>query len=379
MSAGLGEAPVAAPPRRMIGRIAAGLIAAVVALNLLLGAIGAATREPSGPRSSAYATAPEGLAAYADLVGRAGHPVARLRRAPDDGDLDPRTTLVILDPDVLLPAEARALRRFVAMGGDLVLGTRRPGRWLAEILPGPPRWSAAGLSVARTVAPAPETSGVQTVRTGAEGSWSAPGTSLPVLGGRARALMTVHALGRGRLALLADPSALQNRFLAQADNAALGLALAGPPGRPVEFLETVHGYGEQRGLAALPGRWRLALGGLILAALVWLAASARRLGPPEEETRALAPPRRSYVDAIAASLARTRQPEEAVAPVRAAARAQVLRRAGLSAGAGDDAVREAAVRLGVSSEDARALTTATDGEDVMTAGRALAELTRERR
>src|SRR5215207_939032 len=36
---------------------------------------------PSGPTSSSYATASKGLAAYADLLRRAGHPVERRPRA----------------------------------------------------------------------------------------------------------------------------------------------------------------------------------------------------------------------------------------------------------------------------------------------------------
>src|SRR5207249_7350779 len=104
------------------------------------------------------------------------------------------------------------------------------------------------------------------------------------------------AVGRGRVALLADASPLQNRFLGEADDAALGLALAGPRKRPVAFVESVHGYGRASGVRAIPTSWRWALGGLVLAALVLIWARGRRLGPAERTTRDLPPPRRDYVD-----------------------------------------------------------------------------------
>jgi hypothetical protein len=112
--------------------------------------------------------------------------------------------------------------------------------------------------------------------------------------------------------LLADPGVLQNRRLAQADAAALGLALAGRPGRPVAFLETVHGYGVARGFAGLPDRVKWLLAGLALAALAAVWAVGRRLGPPEDPERPLPPPRAEYVDALAAALVRAegRKPKE---------------------------------------------------------------------
>ena len=75
-----------------------------------------------------------------------------------------------------------------------------------------------------------------------------------------------------------------------------------------------------RGLAALPARFGWALIGLLLAALVFLFARGRRLGPPEPERRELPPPRRAYVDALAATMARGKAREQAVAPVREEAR-----------------------------------------------------------
>jgi hypothetical protein len=125
------------------------------------------------------------------------------------------------------------------------------------------------------------------------------------------------------VALLADTSPLTNELLGTDDDAALGLALAGPAGRPVVFAESVHGYGRANGLSALPTGWRVALAGLLAAAIVLMLARGRRLGPPERADRLLPPARREHVDAVAATLRRTRKPDEAAEPLREALRARL--------------------------------------------------------
>ena len=125
-------------------------------------------------------------------------------------------------------------------------------------------------------------------------------------------LVAVRRAGRGTVVFLADSSPLQHRLLGTADDAAIGLALAGPRHRPVEFLESYHGYGTGTGLSALPLSWKLLLSGLGLAALVYMVARGRRFGPPEPEGRSLPPPRRDYVDSLAAVVARSKQRNAAV-------------------------------------------------------------------
>jgi hypothetical protein len=117
-------------------------------------------------------------------------------------------------------------------------------------------------------------------------------------------VVALAGAGRGRVVMVADPSPLQNRLLARADNAALALALSGQG--PLTFVESVHGYGAATGLAALPADagWALIL--LAAAALALMAARGRRFGPPEAARRELAPPRAAYVDALATTLARRR-------------------------------------------------------------------------
>jgi len=117
----------------------------------------------------------------------------------------------------------------------------------------------------------------------------------------------------------------------------------------------------------------VALTGFVLAALLWLLARVRRFGPAERAVVAAAPARREHVEALALSLRRARDPKVVLEPVRAAARAQVLRRAGLAPGADEGAVREAALRLGLQEDEAAALADDSDGHDALAAGRALAK------
>ncbi|MGI8579892.1 MAG: DUF4350 domain-containing protein [Solirubrobacteraceae bacterium] len=352
----------------------------LLALFALLEGIGALLPGPSGPRSSSYATATNGAAAYAELLQRTGHPISRLRGRLDTTPVDSSTTLVVLDPDVIVAPEAEALKRFVTAGGRLVVGARDPGTWLRELIDRPPKWSDEGPRTARpTGASSAEFPGVGTVRSAGDGTWLGPGSTHPLLQGPGGALAVARTVGSGKLFLFADPSPLQNRLLGEADDAALGAALAGEQGRPVAFLESVHGYGRGRGLGALPDSWRWALAGLVLAALVWLASHARRLGPPEREGRELPPARRVYIDAIATLLARTGDLPRASAAVAGVERDRLLRRATLPADAGDEAVLTAAERLGLAPDEARALNgIPTNEEEARAAGRALALLERGR-
>jgi hypothetical protein len=197
---------------------------------------------------------------------------------------------------------------------------------------------------------------------------------------RDEGLVAERRVGRGTVAFLADSSPLQNRLLGSADNAAFGLSLAGPADRPVEFLESYHGYGTGSGLSALPLAWKLLLGGLGLAALVYAIARGRRFGPPEEEGRSLAPPRREYVDSLAAVVARSKRRDAAVGPVRREARDAVLRRASLPPTADDDALRVAAGRVGLADEDAETLLRpAQTDDDVLALGRTAARIRQDQR
>ena len=358
-----------------------GARAAVVAISALLLVRGALALlesvtggSPGGPPSSSYGTAPEGLAAYADLLAGNGHPVHRLRQDLEKARLRPEATVVVADTR-LRPPEVTALRRFVEGGGRLVALGQAVAPGLGPILGQGPVWTAAPLPSARPLVPVPEVQGVGAVRTARQGAWRDTGAALPVLAGDQGALVAVATLGHGRVVLVADASPLQNRLLARADNAAFGVAAAGERGRPVYFAEAGHGYGTRGGLGALPLRWKVILAGLFLATLAWMWSKGRRFGPPEEVRRPLPPPRRAYVEALAAALARTRQPAAAGEPLRAAALRQLARRAPLPPDAGGEQVRELATRLGLPPDEAAALARRPGNEDdLLAVGRALARL-----
>jgi hypothetical protein len=165
-------------------------------------------------------------------------------------------------------------------------------------------------------------------------------------------LLLVGNLGRGRIALLADASPLQNQLLASADNARLGVDLAGAPGRPVVFVESVHGYGVARGLAALPGRWWWMIAGLTLAAVAWIAGRWPRLGPPSARGRVLPPARSAYLQGMTNILRRADRPADVAGLARATARRLAARRTGLTDRAGDEQQLEATRRLGLNDHEA---------------------------
>lgn len=355
-------------PRTTAGRVVAGVVVFLVALNVVALAISLLRPEPGGANGSAYATQPQGAAAYAELLRRNGHRVRYLREPLDAGRLDPATTVVVLDAPQLARAERAALARFLRAGGRLVAGGDDAGR---GVVPRAPRWVPRGPRRARPAVAVPETSSVREVVSAGDGGFSALRGALPALG-RDPALLAVPRAGRGRALLLADSAPLQNRLLATADNAALALALAGPPARAVVFAESPHGYGRSTGLAALPVRWRFALAIGVLAALLWLGSRARRLGPAEQTGAPPPPARREHVEALALALRRAPDAGVALEPVQAAARAQVLRRAALTPDASDEVVREAALRLGFGEDEAAALTGDHDADQALALGRALA-------
>lgn len=363
------------------------VIGFIATINLTLFGIKEITGgEPSGQSSSSYATAPDGVGAYAELLARNGHSVSRIRTAPSEQALDPTTTVVVLDPFEVSPEDGRALRAFLKNGGKLVASEGFASPWLKDVLDDPPAIGENAAGTARPLLP-DVFPGVQRVRHAGQGAWDDAGETKAIFGGDDYVLVTSAEVDSGSVVLLADTSPLTNKLLDQADNAAFGLALAGEPGSTVQFLETIHGYGTSGGLGALPSQWRWSLAGLAAAALVYMVARGRRLGPPEEESRSLPPPRRAYVDALAATLVKTRDPRAAAAPIQRSMRDNLARRTGLrrsthdtgdndaDAAAYDDELRTAATRIGIDPAAIEAaLGAVTSNDDLLAAGTALAQL-----
>jgi Domain of unknown function (DUF4350) len=260
---------------------------------------------PQGPAESSFATSPSGLAAWAELLNRAGHPVGQLRAPLASAQVSPSSTLVVIGATDLSPGGASHLRTFVDRGGRLVLGGGALDRVMPALISSPPSWNPTG--------PRTYSVGGRSVVTAGAGSFG--GTRL----------LSLRSLGSGTVVLLADSSPVENRLLGLRDNAQLAIDLAGPAGRPVVFAEALHGYGQATGLAAIPGNWWLAFAGLALAGGTWALSRGRRLGPPESPPPPAVPPRSAYVEALAATLLRARDPQR-VARLASEAAAEARRR-----------------------------------------------------
>ena len=244
-----------------VGPIGAGI--AVVGTFLVLGLVAQAfAPAPQGPPLSSLSTTPDGVAGWAALLQRAGHPVSQLRTPIADATLRPDTTLVVLAPAVLSAADAARLDRFVTSGGRLVIG-----------------------------GPGARTSSTDRVL----------GPDAPVIGPQTRP----ETLAAGRALRLGATAPLENRDLATADNAEFSLRLAGPVGRPVAFAEAIHGFGPATGLAAFPDRWWVAIALLALAAGAFVLARGRRLGGPDPLPAQVPSSRAAYLEAMVATLKST--------------------------------------------------------------------------
>jgi hypothetical protein len=349
----------------------AALFAGAVVVTLeILAAIVAPLGGSSGPgRSvgSSHSVRPEGAGAYARLLARAGHRVVREGRRLDRADLAAAATLIVLDA-ALEQDEVAAARAFVEAGGRLVVA----GPQSAELFGMPPADSM--VARAAPVIAAPETAGISEVAAGELPAWSDTGPALPLLMNGNSTFAAAVNVGRGRVVLLADSGPLLNDGLAQADNAAFGLAVAGPSSRPVSFAEAGHGRGG-RGLMALPEKWKAALIAGALAAGLALWSAGRRFGPPQEDGRELPPPRRAYVDALAATLVKTKQPDASLEPLRNTARERLRQRATLAPDADEAALRKAANDVGLPPDEAAALFGSVGSDErTMALGRAVARL-----
>jgi hypothetical protein len=354
----------------VLGVVVGGLVVLNLVASLLDRAVGG--NQPSGTPGSSYATAPQGLAAFRTLLTRFGHKVTVQRGTVANQHLDPATTVFVIDPTELTPDDTAALLEFVADGGRLVIGGPTPF-YLHNLRDDPPRWQSDGDGSWTEVDPS--FVGVREIEAAGEGSWASSGTSTVLVGSADRSLLTHERVGAGEIAFLADPSPLENGYLAAADNAAFALELAGSGGRSVVFAEGVHGFGSRRGLAAVPGAWKLALLLLAVAALAFVWSRARRFGPPDRTAREMPPARAEYVDALSVSLERTRTPAVALAPAQRWAQARLASRAGLGPAPCDEALTRAARAFGCTDDEiASLLHPVAETEDVLALGRAVARI-----
>jgi hypothetical protein len=138
------------------------------------------------------------------------------------------------------------------------------------------------------------------------------------------------ALGRGEVLLLTVPQVLENARLAEADHLRLLEALAGA-GRPVQFDEWAHGYGDDPGLLAQLLEWgfgpSLATAALAFALLLWRGRT--RLGPSEAEPAESRSEAVDLVDSLAQLYGRALTRRDALAMHLDGLRATVSMRSGL--------------------------------------------------
>jgi hypothetical protein len=357
-------------------KAALGIAAALLLTGLVLGSLGGGTGGDRASGASVDDPGPDGLLAYSRLLEVSGHTVERVDEAPSTADLDPETTVALIDPGELIATDAADLRRFVEDGGRLVLGgavnqadlERLAGSGIGGV-------GEATAPTLRPLVPAPELDGVAEVAGDGAPTIADAGSMLPLLGAPGAYTALVSSPGEGRLLVVPDAAPLRNRLLAEADNARFALALAGSVQRRVAFLGRVS-TAPASGVSALPDEWTWTFLGLLAAGLAFIVARGRRLGPPQAPARELPPPRRRYTDAIATSLARSRDPAGATEPLRAAARDRLIRRAGLAPEPKPEELRRAALALGLEPDEADAiLTPAANGREAVLAGRALARLT----
>ena len=293
-------------PKSREGRLVLGALAVVVAVNLVTVVVDAFLPSPEGPRSSSFATSPEGAAAWAELVRRSGGEVRRLRERPSDDTLPAEGTRGHARPGEL---HARAGAGAAPLRRARRAAWWRAGRGRGAGWPSCRRRSRvrAGTTAATRgpacSAPPRRPAERRVVRTAEVGHWESDGDAQPLVAGADGPMCSWTEPATGRSRYVADASPLQNRLLGEADNAALALGLAGPG--LVVFVESVHGYGTATGLAALPDRFRWALVLLACSGLLLIVARWPRMGPPEPPEEPLFPPRRAYVDALAATLAKS--------------------------------------------------------------------------
>ncbi|MGO8876488.1 MAG: DUF4350 domain-containing protein [Acidimicrobiales bacterium] len=369
---------------RLVLIICAAIIVLYFAGSLVNGVYQPPSTTPTGT-SSSVDTSAAGTEGMARLLAARGHSVQSLTAPLSSTALPTSGTLFVLDPVSSVTPSLPALEAYLGNGGRLVLGGQIPTSTLQALLGTTPApvWQASPSGNASPVEHTSSDAGVSTVLGGPSGSWRVPATPhlSVLLQGPGGPLAVDASVGRGTLLLLASTAPLQNSRLAQADDAAFAIDLAGPAKEPTAFDEYDHGLGRSgTGLAGLPTHWKVALGLALLAALVWMWSAARRFGPPQRAERELIPPRVAHVDAMAALLASgsTERMAAAVAPLREQGRIHLRRALRAGADATDEQLAQLAASAGAGSLSPEAvgalLATPRSAAELVDEGRAFVAL-----
>lgn len=335
------------------------------------------TEVVDGPAGSSFVTTERGVAALASLLERNGTAVTRIGEPLEQAPLEDVGTLVMFEPGVLgSPVDTGLLVEFARDGGVVVVAGNLSDAMVGGLLGEGSALEAGGPSTGLTVQPIHQMTGAM-VTEGAR-HLVRTGEAQVVVAGEGKALVAQRHLGDGRIAVVADIGPFTNRLIDHADNALLALAIL--ESGPVAFYEFPHGYltpGRNGGwLGSAPPAARATILLLGVAVGIGLITYARRLGPPETETRLLAPERIGFVEAVAGILRRTNRLEEAIEPIRTAVRHRLATRSG--SGSSPQHARAAGSAAGLTEEELSAVFDhAHTPEAVLAADRALAKLTKK--
>ncbi len=326
---------------------------AIVAVDLGLSFVGGIVGStPSGDgSSSSFGTSPAGVAALTQLLAEHGHSIDRSIQPVSETHLAPGSTLFLVDPSGWTDGDTSAVALLIAGGGHAVLAGRPPSDALLSVMFGssrPPRWQSASAGTTRAIPSTSVVAGVSRVTGGSVGSLVSTGSTKVILAGTGGPFAVAggdSSSGGPSSVFIASSTFMTNAALAERDNAAFAINLAGPAAQPVIFDEFDHGYGRTgTGLAGLPEwwRWGLALG--LAAVVMWIFSAARRFGPVERPTRQLIPPRVEYANAMATTLAALPEDRlgQIIEPLRTEARLLLCQRSGVWTTADDAAVLAAA-------------------------------------
>ncbi len=334
------------------------IYAGVLLLQTYTGTPSAVPVNSPSQHGSSLSTAPDGLAAYADLLAKFGHKVDRLYArlsAETEYARVATDTLVVASPSSWNESDSAAVRRLVIKGGTAVLAGSFLDTPTIEGLLGLPVTTSATTKTPRSVPrlqlsgycgsqrylalpSSPFTAGIREVETVAGSAcFTTPGSFSKMLVNSNGILGLWKRVGQGSLVLMASSSPLQNAMISKDDNAAFAVDLAGHPRNTVTFDETVHPITsvKQVGFGAVPLHWKVALGLGLLAALVAIWSVGKRLGPVSPPERALAPARSGYVDAMATNLSRLHSADDAVALLQEEGRNRLRHRFSIPTNAGD--------------------------------------------
>lgn len=237
----------------------------------------------------------------------------------------PEGTYVLLD-DLRTPDEARSLLAWAATGGRLVVADPRSS---LVSLAGAQVGESIGLVGAQTLEPAclaEESAGVREIVVRASDRSLRGDRFVSCFGG----YVLSRAHDRGTIVLVGGFTALTNEHLRAADNAVLALRLAGTGGTVVFGSPIPAAAAPATGVwAALPERAKAAIAAIVLAAIVFAAVRARRLGMPAIEEPIAPIPASELVRATSRLYRKGRSLGHAARVMREATRARVGRRFGM--------------------------------------------------